>query len=230
MNINTADNILSHKNPRQLAIKPTDSPLTQLQDMANNEIDLADDMDVADIFSPNRAGQEFNVWTEYWPRVAVLTLFDTTVFAVQRTFDTVVRRTLPMRKSYKLTKNVAASAVRKSIRTQAQGLSRFDLLVKTSATSLRGSALYWSALFLVSVGFDAADTLRLKKPIFNWLVGARPPIKGGFSRRAFINFSRCFVGWLCASAGAGLGSLVKPGVGTTIGSIVFSTIAISAIS
>ena len=202
----------------------------QVQEMEKDQ-ELSDDIELLDIMSPTRSKHELNVWKGFLPKVKLGVFFECNVIGMFQLLETLCRKTFTYKTVRSLTKQVNASAVRKSARAAAAGWTSSELAGKMFSTALRAQTLYWTALFLVSVGFDAMHTLVAnsnngKNPSgILALFVPRTKIEGTFWRRTFVNFVDCSKKCVLTAVGAAVGTLVRPGLGTTVGMVFFPSLA-----
>lgn len=199
----------------------------QLQEM-EREDEISDELEIQDILSPTRYQHELSVWKGFVPKVKAGVFFELNVTWTFYLLDDVACRSFSAKVAKSLTKPVPASAVRKSLRASIQGWSTGQLASKVFSTTVRAQSMYWSALFIVSVAFDAISSMNLKSlPTLAALFVPRSKIEGNFLRRSRINFIRCTLGCFLTGVGAALGTLLRPGLGTTVGMIVMPQLVLS---
>lgn len=197
----------------------------QVQEMEKDQ-ELSDDIELMDILSPARSQHELNVWRGFLPKVKLGVFFECNVVAVFQMLETLVRGNLSRKTARSLTKQVAASAVRKSARATAADWSATQLAGKVFQSAFKAQTLYWSALFIVSVAFDAIHTVSGK-----YSTGAlalfvpRAKIEGSFARRTWVYFLDCSKKCVLTAIGAAIGTLIRPGLGTTVGMVFFPSLA-----
>jgi len=198
----------------------------QVQELEKDK-ELSDDIEVMDILSPTRHKHELNVWKGFMPRVKIGVFFECNVAGVFHLLERTAVHNLSSKTARALTKNVASSAIRKSARSTMYSWSTVELFDRVFSSTFRAQTLYWSALFIVSVAFDAVSTLNGKYnngPISSLFV-PRYKIEGPFVRRTWMMFVDCTKKCLLTAIGASIGSLIRPGIGTTLGMVFLPSLA-----
>ena len=199
----------------------------QVQELEKDQ-ELSDDIELMDILSPVRHKHELNVWKGFLPKVKVGVFFECNVAGVFHLLEYSAKRNFSPKTARALTKNVAASAVRKSSRATFERWSTTELFGSVCRSTFRAQTLYWSALFIVSVAFDAISTLNgggIKQGPISSLFIPRYKIEGSFARRTWVMFVDCTRKCILTAVGAAIGTLIRPGLGTTLGMVFFPSLA-----
>jgi hypothetical protein len=204
----------------------------QVQEMEKDQGELmAEDIELMDILSPTRSKHELNVWKGFLPKVKVGVFFECNVLGVFHCLEFLARKFLSPKTAKQLTKQVSASAARKYARATVANWTTTELASKVFRTTFKAQTLYWSALFIVSVTFDAINTSfnnngRTSSSSSNLaLFAPRVKIEGSFLRRTWVNFVDCSKKCLLTAVGASLGTLVRPGLGTVMGMMILPSLA-----
>lgn len=198
----------------------------QVQELEKDQV-LSDDIELMDILSPTRHQHELNVWKGFLPRVKVGVFFELNVAGVFQMLEHAARSNLSHKTARALTKNVAASAVRKTMKAKLNQWTISELFAKVCRSTFRAQTLYWSAIFIVSVAFDAISSFNgnyKQGPIVSLIV-PRYRLEGSFLRRTWVIFVDCSKKCLLTAVGASIGTLIRPGLGTTIGMVFFPSLA-----
>jgi hypothetical protein len=198
----------------------------QVQEMEKDQ-ELSDDIELLDILSPTRNKHELNVWKGFLPKVKLGVFFECNVIGVFHLLETICRKAFSYKTARSLTKQVSASAIRKSARATAEGWTTTELAGKVLNTTFKAQTLYWSALFIVSVSFDAIQSLNGKYAQSGMLALFVPRVKieGTFWKRTWVNFVDCSKKCFLTALGASIGTLIRPGLGTTVGMVFFPSLA-----
>ena len=205
--------LAAHMSPANLSVIAAKSAVITLAQRTSHinrrveELEARDefpeDLDLADVFSPTRAANELNVWNGFLPAVRNLFTRDVCILSALRVYEHWIGFYAPYKLARSLTKSPQLSALRKA----ARGMSAPVAAAKMFSSALKAQVLYWAALFTVSVAHDA-------------YVDRRSLDLRTFADKVRRQASRCALGCVVAGAGAAIGTLLKPGLGTTIGVLV----------
>ncbi|KAH9254104.1 hypothetical protein BASA81_007979 [Batrachochytrium salamandrivorans] len=207
----------------------------QIKEMEDELVNSEEEIDLWDIFSPNRTRHEWNVWQGFAQRAKLGVVFEVCVQSFYLLEQAVVANLCSPETFHRLFKSIPESAIRKSASAGFRGWSQPMLAYKVFHTAFRGQVMYWTALFVVSVVFDLANVLPQS------LSPATPPPPGKatatgssavtvsrarrntMQSRVYALAVKCLMGCGLAAVGAAVGTLIKPGFGTSTGMFVLSS-------
>ena len=239
--------LLGHLSNASLAVmagKASIMTLTARTNFINRKVEemekkneFPDDLDMADVFSPTRRTHELNLWNGFASHAAFLFARDFCITSVLRVYEHAVAYYAPYRAARSLIKAPSLSALRKI----GRGMSRPVAAAKMLPSALKSQALYWSALFTVTLVTELANVWRDAKRRPH----ARPSASSSSSysttaalasidvsdvlHRSYRILVRCGVAWVLAGVGASLGTLARPGIGTTLGAVIFPNLAMAIV-
>lgn len=205
----------------------------QIKEMEDELVNSEEEIDLWDIFSPNRTRHEWNVWQGFAQRAKLGVVFEVCVQSFYLLEQAVVANLCSPEAFHRLFKSIPDSAIRKSASAGFRGWSQPMLAYKVFHMAFRGQVMYWTALFVVSVVFDLANVLpqslapaalpgKTTGPAANAATVSRTR-RSATQSRVYALAVKCLMGCGLAALGAAVGTLIKPGFGTSTGMFVLSS-------
>jgi hypothetical protein len=176
--------------------------------------ELPENLELQDIFSPTQTYKnEFNIWNGFIPGVKKLFTRDFSVISILRLYEHILVFFAPYKVARSMTKSVTNSAMRKMNR----GMTNVVAAQKMLSSAFSAQILYWSALFTYGV---------ITEGMFYPGIWPPKPLPPRIAMKQIYKLLvRCVSGCFCASFGASIGTLLFPGPGTLVGSVLFPSIA-----